>query len=1172
MRWPGLNRLIIGCIVVLVLLRGGPAAQAGPLSQTAGCKPTIVQRLDAAAIDLGDGVGVTIDVAANCTGGALPRHYMLALAPLADPVAVAAVRDVTQAFVRGLGPRTRAGLVLGDNPVPRLWPVGSDRVLLDLALQTVGPTTTGATLADLIRAAYNDFAEAAAPGAGHLPLPLGRRHVVVLGHAGLDVGRDTQIAFDVASARELAIDIDLVCIGGGCPRIPGIQTIDVADAAEARSVLSDLDARPASAVLEWLKVRGHLGGQVEYVFASAVPTADRMGRDQGAAYIAWALEQPADAVALAYKARPVAGGLVEVAGKVALQGMTSLGQSVTVEGAMAPRLAVRPAPARPSACALRAQAEAGPDPVDLGATANVTLTLLADCPPGARDADVVLAIDRSTSMLQGTRLADVQTAARALVENVDFARTRVAVMTFSSWPEVRVDLTSDRAAVLAAIDGITALGDTLMSKGIARARELLAARRPGALPVIVLLSDGEVREDPLPEAEWAHLEGIRLISVCVNGALTCDPTMQALASPASYYLATTDAALLRRFYGELGAYLGRPDFDRLSVTHAPLGAFAYTGIPAGHDVPQVGGDGTLTWQQADPQFGRTELVYPLEARGPGRWPVAESLRAVWLDSDGGVGSASIAAPSLTVIPPDPTGPCRSERLDRLVDPQALNVGETLSTTVRVDLVCAATPLPLEVVLVVDHSFSMRGQRLADARRAVDAVLADTTAADTRFGLVAFNNTVPARVALTTDRDAIRTALAPLAPSGETNIGLAIDTAAALLKDARPGARKFIVLLTDGYNSSGAKPIDPAAGDAREDGIELIAVCAGGICDSALKTAVSQPSFYFDVPDSAGLAALYRRIAAALNGLVPSGVQVTDQPVPALPPVPGSAVPAPVAGPDPQAWAIGFPPAGKVRVTQRLTAARPGRHPVTIWTRVDYTMADGTVGTLYVPNVAVSISGPPADVPPTALPLPTSTPTPTDTPTPSATPTATATPTTDPRDRGLYLPLLLQGIRMDEIPPAPSAPAPTDTPTVTVTATASATRTPTNTRTPAQTRTPTPTRTITPTPSITPTPGPDVRLASVNCDDDPEAADAANRGSIAVQLSGWRLRILPSRRVFTFRSYLLQPGRSVTVYSGPRAPETDGEDIRWTLERVWQGQDAGQLINRQGAVVNTVGCR
>ncbi len=1163
--------------VVGMLLAPSPAgAQTAP--KAGDCRPALWQSyVGAANAALGDPIGVEIHLDPGCAADALPKHYMFVLPAWDDPAAAAAARDAVRAFVRQLGPASKLGLALGDNSTPRMVQIGAAPSQVESALQSFGATTQGATLEDLVRAAHNSYADTNHPITGISSLPAGKRHIVIVGHAGVPTGFEPRLEFNVETARDIAIDVDRICVGGGCAAVEGIQTVDVPDAAGIAPALEDIEARPAPTELEWTRVRGYLGNPVDFVFPSAEPRASRMGRNFGNAYIEWRSGRTGAPSIFAYRVRPLASGVVRAAGSFEMEGVTSAGIPMRAHYEMNAGIRIDPRPEQPSVCGLRAEALAAPDPVELGATADVALNLLADCPASTRPVDAVLAIDLSASMLQGERLTAAKTVARTFVRRFDFKLGRLAVLGMDSRVVELTGLGSDAPAILAAIDALQPRGDNALGDGLDRAREILDARRPGALPVIILISDGVLTDDPQPAADWAQLEGIRIVAACVNTPANCDRKFQPLASPASYYLATTDPLLLDRFFGDLGAYLGKPDFNRLSVTHTPFPIFNYTGQGPNHNRPQIAADGRLTWVEAAPLFGRTRITYPLEAIGPGRWPIAESIQALWVDSDGGVGSASIPVPELTVIAPG-EGPCRPERLERGVQPDRLSVGETLTTTVSVNLNCSGRPQPIEIALVLDHSFSMRGQRLIDMRAAVDTLLAETGGLDARFALVAFDHTILAKLPLTDDRAAIRQALGRLAADGNTNIGLAIDTAAELLEGARPGARRFMVLLTDGDNSAGARPIPPSAINARDAGIEIIAICAGGVCDKDLKLAPSQPAFYFDVPNSAELAQLYRQIAKALIGLLPASIELSDQPGPALPPVPDSAAPVPLSGPDPQYWSFGFPSEAGISITQRLTAARPGRHPVTLWTRVDYLTADGSRGRLYVPPVPVTIDGPAPEVPPTTLPMLTPTPWPTDTPPPTATstptdtPRSTATPTPDPRRR-LSLPWLAREVRLEDLPVAPTAPPPTETriPTDIPTATTAPSLTPSPTRTRPPTRTNTPTPGPTRTPTATVPPAPDVHMTGLNCYGEDEVAYVGNFGNADAQLAGWRIRALPSRRTFTFPAYRLRPLEEVQVHSGPRAPETGNGIIRWTLSQIWERQDRGELINRQGVVVGDVTC-
>ena len=134
------------------------------------------------------------------------------------------------------------------------------------------------------------------------------------------------------------------------------------------------------------------------------------------------------------------------------------------------------------------------------------------------------------------------------------------------------------------------------------------------------------------------------------------------------------------------------------------------------------------------------------------------------------------------------------------------------TTVAVDVQRAS------IMLVTDYSGSMQAtdvapSRLLAARSAAGRFL-DKVPASVSVGLVAFNQQPRTLQSPTTDRDAVRSSLQALAPSGGTATGEALAAALASLEsqvDERgtrvPGA---IVLLSDGKQTSGRSPSEMAA--------------------------------------------------------------------------------------------------------------------------------------------------------------------------------------------------------------------------------------------------------------------------------------------------------------------------------------------------------------------------
>ena len=112
----------------------------------------------------------------------------------------------------------------------------------------------------------------------------------------------------------------------------------------------------------------------------------------------------------------------------------------------------------------------------------------------------------------------------------------------------------------------------------------------------------------------------------------------------------------------------------------------------------------------------------------------------------------------------------------------------------------------DVVLVLDRSGSMEGEKMAQARDAAEYVL-DNLGADDRFAVVDFSRYVR------TFADALRPAsdaaagidyVRDLSAGGNTNISGALETATELLGDERPGT---IVFLTDGLATVGIESAD-----------------------------------------------------------------------------------------------------------------------------------------------------------------------------------------------------------------------------------------------------------------------------------------------------------------------------------------------------------------------------
>jgi hypothetical protein len=96
-------------------------------------------------------------------------------------------------------------------------------------------------------------------------------------------------------------------------------------------------------------------------------------------------------------------------------------------------------------------------------------------------------------------------------------------------------------------------------------------------------------------------------------------------------------------------------------------------------------------------------------------------------------------------------------------------------------------------------------------------------------------------------------------------------------------------------------------------------------------------------------------------------------------------------------------------------------------------------------------------------------------------------------------------------------------------------------------------TPTPTPTRTPTatPGPAVYLSDLKCWGEDEWVSITNSGPTTKNLKNWKILSVYGAEVYTFAAdYLLRPGASVYVHSGPGATVDPPTHLLWTLDYIW----------------------
>lgn len=138
---------------------------------------------------------------------------------------------------------------------------------------------------------------------------------------------------------------------------------------------------------------------------------------------------------------------------------------------------------------------------------------------------------------------------------------------------------------------------------------------------------------------------------------------------------------------------------------------------------------------------------------------------------------------------------------------------------QVDLV-TFEQLPLNVVLVLDMSDSVAGERLAHLRAAGAALLEQLTERD-EAALVTFTHAVTIRAPLTRDRARVQAALAVQSDHGETSL---TDAAHAGMMIAESGVgRSLLVLFSDGLDTASWLTAETVLETARRTDVVAYAV-------------------------------------------------------------------------------------------------------------------------------------------------------------------------------------------------------------------------------------------------------------------------------------------------------------------------------------------------------------
>ena len=207
-----------------------------------------------------------------------------------------------------------------------------------------------------------------------------------------------------------------------------------------------------------------------------------------------------------------------------------------------------------------------------GETFDITLSLIAEPDIMSNPTDIVLMLDRSTSMA-GSPLANLKNGARKFIDIIDEATdseqdghighgSHIAIVSFASTATQDTQLTTSVADLKDAVNNLTAYGYTNHADAFTKAIELFDMSSDNQ-KVLVMFTDGEttVGGNPSPVATAAKEQGIIIYAIGLSGREGVDE--QALrdwaSDPDSAYVAITpDDEELEELFEDLARNISKP--------------------------------------------------------------------------------------------------------------------------------------------------------------------------------------------------------------------------------------------------------------------------------------------------------------------------------------------------------------------------------------------------------------------------------------------------------------------------------------------------------------------------------------------------------------------------------------------------------------------------------------
>ncbi|HTO08367.1 MAG TPA: VWA domain-containing protein [Myxococcota bacterium] len=199
-------------------------------------------------------------------------------------------------------------------------------------------------------------------------------------------------------------------------------------------------------------------------------------------------------------------------------------------------------------------------------------------------------------------------------------------------------------------------------------------------------------------------------------------------------------------------------------------------------------------------------------------------------------------------------------------------------------------VPSDVIVVLDRSGSMEGEKLARAKTATSALLSEM-GADDLFALVAYANdavvAIPATPVTPANREWLDSSVSGLGVEGGTNIAAALELGLRQVGlQARKGHAVRMILISDGMANVGDTSLEGLTGRAHRASASSCVVSSIGVgsdFDERVMAAIADAgtgNFYY-LDEQRDLAQIFTREFGAARATLASALQVEITPAPGV---------------------------------------------------------------------------------------------------------------------------------------------------------------------------------------------------------------------------------------------------------------------------------------------------